>query len=430
MEPGIELVIRNRTGLHARPAKEFVNLAKKFEAEIRVHHAGRKANGKSLVSLLTLGVKSGSSIRIEAEGVDREEALRALSEAIAAGLGEGVVEGDVAAPAAPSTPPPPAAHPVAPPPAVPADPRRRRGVAAAPGLAIGPIHQLRATAAAAPGAIGTRAEERARLEGALAASRVELLEVRDRLQRMLVQGGAAEAGIFEVHVEILEDPELVAGAMARIEAGEGAAAAWKATLDARAASVSQLDDALLAARAADLGDVAERVLRVLAGGASATVLPAAPGRDRRPRALALADHRLRGRACARHLHRRGRPHLARRHPGAGAGSGLGGGRRTGRARVAGGDAGDPRRRRRHRAPRSRRRRAGARLGGPGRTGRAEPCRGTRRLRARRDPGRPPRRGGGERGQRGRRPAGGRRRRRGRGAPPHRVPVPRPIPAPR
>src|SRR5512135_1087280 len=92
MESGIELVIRNRTGLHARPAKEFVNLAKRFAADIRVHHGGRKANGKSLVSLLTLGVKRGSAIRIEAEGADHEEALRALAEAIAAGLGEGVAD--------------------------------------------------------------------------------------------------------------------------------------------------------------------------------------------------------------------------------------------------------------------------------------------------------------------------------------------------
>ena len=72
MDSGIELVIQNRTGLHARPAKEFVNLAKKFAADIRVHHGGKKANGKSLVSLLTLGVKRGSSIRIEAEGARME----------------------------------------------------------------------------------------------------------------------------------------------------------------------------------------------------------------------------------------------------------------------------------------------------------------------------------------------------------------------
>jgi phosphocarrier protein FPr len=285
MESGIELVIRNRTGLHARPAKEFVNLAKKFAADIRVHHGGRKANGKSLVSLLTLGVKSGSAIRIEAQGADSEEALRALSDAIAGGLGEGVADGPEAAaqPTASVRPDPstgsgegrtvePAA--VA---AAPSDPRLRRGLPAAPGLALGPVHQLRAPAAAPlPGGVGTPIEERARLESALAAARDELTAVRDRLQERLAQGGAAEVGIFEVHAEILEDPDLVSVALARIADGENAAAAWKAVLEVRAASVSQLEDALLAARAADLGDVAERVLRILAGGAAAPELPAHP----------------------------------------------------------------------------------------------------------------------------------------------------------
>ncbi len=104
MDSGIELVVRNRTGLHARPAKEFVNLAKKFAADVRVHHGGRKANGKSLVSLLTLGVKSGSSIRIEAQGADAEEALRALADAVASGLGEGVADGPEVPPAPPADP--------------------------------------------------------------------------------------------------------------------------------------------------------------------------------------------------------------------------------------------------------------------------------------------------------------------------------------
>src|SRR5512140_2242099 len=102
MDSGIELVIQHRTGRPARPAKEFVNLAKQFAADIRVHHGGRKANGKSLVSLLTLGVKRGSSIRIEAQGADGEEALRVLSDAVATGLGEGVAEGPEDAAAAPA----------------------------------------------------------------------------------------------------------------------------------------------------------------------------------------------------------------------------------------------------------------------------------------------------------------------------------------
>jgi phosphocarrier protein FPr len=271
MDVGVELVIQNRTGLHARPAREFVNLAKKFQSDIRVLHGAKKANGKSLVSLLTLGVKPGSSIRIEAEGADRAEALEALAAAVAAGLGEGPGEPAPAPQAAPVAPPAAAVKGPAPS----GDPRLRTGVPAAPGLAVGPIHQLRAPAAAvAPEIVtGSAAEERARLEVALAAARVELGVVRDRL---VARAGAAEAAIFDVHVEILEDPELVAAALERVEAGEPAPKAWKTTVDGRAAAVAKLEDALLAARAADLADVAERVLRLLGAGPASDPLPDHP----------------------------------------------------------------------------------------------------------------------------------------------------------
>jgi phosphotransferase system HPr (HPr) family protein len=84
----IELVISNRTGLHARPAREFVNVARRFQSEVRVHHGAKRANGKSLAGLLTLGVRSGGAIRIEVEGDDGEAALQALTAAVTGGLGE------------------------------------------------------------------------------------------------------------------------------------------------------------------------------------------------------------------------------------------------------------------------------------------------------------------------------------------------------
>jgi phosphoenolpyruvate-protein phosphotransferase len=283
MTLGIELAIQNRTGLHARPAREFVNLAKRFQSDIRVHHGARRANGKSLASLLTLGVSPGSLIRIEAEGADDEEALRVLAAAVTAGLGEepvatsGSAPPDRPAPAAPDRPA--AAAPdrlaaAAAPAASEADPRLRRGVPAAPGLAMGPIHHLRAARAQLGDAVGAPAAEQARLDAALAAAREELAAVRERL---VGRGAAGEAVIFDVHVELLEDPELAHAARVRIAAGEGSARAWKGALDERAAVIAGLADPLLAARAGDVRDVIERVLRLLAGGSDAPdALPAHP----------------------------------------------------------------------------------------------------------------------------------------------------------
>ena len=111
----------------------------------------------------------------------------------------------------------------------------------------------------------------------------------------VLRAGAAEAAIFDVHVEILEDPELVSAVLDRVEQGDPAARAWKTTLDGRAAALARLDDVLLAARAADLSDVAGRVLRLLGTGPALGAAARPPGRDRRTRPLALADNRLRRR---------------------------------------------------------------------------------------------------------------------------------------
>lgn len=281
----VELVIQNRTGLHARPAREFVNLAKTFQCDVRVQHGAKKANGKSLVSLLTLGVKRGSTIRLEVSGADEAAALAALTAAVHAGLGEGA--GEASDSAGPERTPEGSkgegrAGEVAAAPAgakvgssIAEDPRLRRGVPAAPGLAVGPVHQLRTPQAtvAPEGVAGSAAEERARLTAALGAARKELGEVRDRLVH---RAGAVEAAIFDVHAEILDDPELVSAAMERVEHGDPAHRAWKATLEGRAAAVAKLEDALLAARAADLADVAERVLRLLGAGPALAPLPDHP----------------------------------------------------------------------------------------------------------------------------------------------------------
>jgi phosphocarrier protein FPr len=84
----IELVIQNQTGLHARPAKVLVNLAKQFKSNISLQHGSRKANAKSMVSVLTLGAVCGSDITVQADGVDEEKALVEIEAAIRAGLGD------------------------------------------------------------------------------------------------------------------------------------------------------------------------------------------------------------------------------------------------------------------------------------------------------------------------------------------------------
>src|SRR5215471_18910823 len=84
----VDAVILNKTGLHARPAATFVDLAKRFQADIKLRHGDAVANGKSLISLLQLGVEHGTSVRVSAQGPDAKAALDAIKSAIAVGLGD------------------------------------------------------------------------------------------------------------------------------------------------------------------------------------------------------------------------------------------------------------------------------------------------------------------------------------------------------
>ena len=78
--------ITNPTGLHARPASEFVQAASKFKSDITIQHVDEegaaKANAKSILILLSLGLVSGAEVEIAAEGEDEQEAVDKFCELI------------------------------------------------------------------------------------------------------------------------------------------------------------------------------------------------------------------------------------------------------------------------------------------------------------------------------------------------------------
>jgi phosphocarrier protein HPr len=83
MSTRTELVVSNPSGLHARPAARFVELARSFEADISIEKDGVRGNGKSLVGLLRLGISKDAEIAIEANGADEDTALAQLSALLA-----------------------------------------------------------------------------------------------------------------------------------------------------------------------------------------------------------------------------------------------------------------------------------------------------------------------------------------------------------
>jgi len=76
-----DFTVQRELGLHARPAGRFVALAARFSAEIQVARAGREdewVNGRSVLSLLSLGATRGTRLRVRAIGEDAAEAVAAL----------------------------------------------------------------------------------------------------------------------------------------------------------------------------------------------------------------------------------------------------------------------------------------------------------------------------------------------------------------
>ncbi|CDN42680.1 HPr-like protein Crh [Paenibacillus sp. P22] len=72
------VVVRLKTGLHARPAALFVQEANKFSSEIFVEKDEKKVNAKSIMGIMSLAISSGTEVYVSAEGSDAEQAVNAL----------------------------------------------------------------------------------------------------------------------------------------------------------------------------------------------------------------------------------------------------------------------------------------------------------------------------------------------------------------
>tara|TARA_B100000029_G_C17150868_1_gene805975 strand:+ start:162 stop:446 length:285 start_codon:yes stop_codon:yes gene_type:complete len=83
-----KFIIRNKLGLHARPAAMFVKLANTFKSEIWVEFEEDEVNGKSIMGLMMLAAPSGSEIYVSAKGEDAEVALVALGNLVEGGFEE------------------------------------------------------------------------------------------------------------------------------------------------------------------------------------------------------------------------------------------------------------------------------------------------------------------------------------------------------
>jgi len=77
-----KLIVKNKQGLHARPAALFVQVANKFDSRITIKRDEEEVNGKSIMGILMLGAEKGSEILIEVDGEDAETAMIELEKLI------------------------------------------------------------------------------------------------------------------------------------------------------------------------------------------------------------------------------------------------------------------------------------------------------------------------------------------------------------
>lgn len=89
----LDVTVTAPVGLHARPAANLVQTAVAFQAEIQIEKGARRVSAKSLLSVLSLGVKAGERIAFHADGIDEAEALAAISRLAASHFGEHVEKG-------------------------------------------------------------------------------------------------------------------------------------------------------------------------------------------------------------------------------------------------------------------------------------------------------------------------------------------------
>lgn len=244
----LDVTIVGKAGLHARPATLFSEVAAAFTSDIQVRYRDKVANGKTMASLLKLGVAGGESIRILARGEDAEEALIALKQAVESGLGEteeteaAIVETEHWLPVSQG--------------------RHLEGISGSPGVGVGPIFHYGSERLVVTEESQGNDAEAANYERAMDEASQQLKKLHDAVEQ---RSGKVEAAIFRAHMALLNDADLREEIYLQIDSGKSAAWAWQAAIDRRVAEFQQIENERLAERAADWKDVGRRVLRILLG---------------------------------------------------------------------------------------------------------------------------------------------------------------------
>ena len=242
--------VENPHGLHARPAARLVSEVRTLDASVQLRNLTTGAGpvpAASLSRVATLAAVRGHEVEVRASGPQAQEAVEHLLTLATRRFDEADEDAVPVRPVAP------------------VDRRDSSGpLPASPGIAIGPVRRLSATPVAdeqEPVPAEPAADWR-RIVEAVASARREIEHARVLTAREV---GAAQASIFDAHLSLLADAEMLADVKARLTGGLGAVAAWTGCLADVEAEWAGLPDPYLRERAADVRAVGDQVLRALTG---------------------------------------------------------------------------------------------------------------------------------------------------------------------
>ena len=83
-----DFTINNKLGLHARPSAQLTQIAGRYESEVFIARNGRRVNAKSIMGVMMLAAGPGSTVTVDADGPDEQQAVDAIGVLIESGFGE------------------------------------------------------------------------------------------------------------------------------------------------------------------------------------------------------------------------------------------------------------------------------------------------------------------------------------------------------
>lgn len=265
------VTISNPNGLHARPAAALGRAAKLYPFSIEIECAGKRANLKSLVAVMGLGLNRGTQVRLRANASAElaESALHKLADFLESGLGEQETD------AAEQTPTK-AAEPA--PLRVSEDKNTFYALTACIGLAHGQSFQWRKQDITFPQTADSPSKEKAALNKVL---QEVLLDINTQEKSASTTGKT----ILQAHKQLLQDAFLIDCTNQYIEQGKSAPAAFNEAIRASIDVLKNTQNRFLAERIADLKDVRRRILEKLTG--NIQTRPQIP-----PRSILITDELL------------------------------------------------------------------------------------------------------------------------------------------